>query len=365
MLSVVILLGAAAFSYLLNVLMLRFSSNFGVQSRQAQGVVRWGSTSKPTTGGISFYITFLLAAIVLLMLRPEGLNAANRLLPFFLSASLAFLVGLADDAYGTHPFLKLAGQACCGLILLAFGIRIHFFEIYALDALLTLFWVVGMMNSLNMLDNMDAVTATVSLSILVITLAMMVLGDGVNHLFLLLAAIAGGFAGFLFMNWRPAKIYMGDTGSMFIGLSLAFFGILYFWNIETSPDNISYLRRGLIPLLAFLVPIMDTSFVTISRISRGISPLQGGKDHLTHHLAHLGVPEALIPVVLGMVSVLCGGIAIFARMLTPEWVPVYTLLFWLFPLSVALSFFFLYKKGERIGKAKALMAERAKRHSDA
>ncbi|MEO0472491.1 MAG: MraY family glycosyltransferase [Bacteroidota bacterium] len=323
--SVLLLLGTVGFSFLLNKILLRFSKNFGVDSRQTQqNWVRWSTAAKPTTGGISFFITFLLGMLVLLIVRPEQTATSSPYLALLLSATMAFLVGFADDAYGTHPSLKFLGQMMCGAILLYFGIRIHFFEmvnpnLWFMDYALTMFWVVGIMNSLNMLDNMDGVTTTIATSIAMVGLIMITSLEGLSNIFYAVIAVIGGFVGFLFWNWKPAKIYMGDTGSMFVGMILAFVGIEYFWNIPASPDNISHIRKGLIPLMVFLVPIMDTSFVTFARIARGGSPFVGGKDHLTHHLVHIGVPEAGVPLLLGAISLISGGLTILVYKLIPEW----------------------------------------------
>ncbi|MEZ4830002.1 MAG: hypothetical protein R3C61_27520, partial [Bacteroidia bacterium] len=154
--SILLLISMIGFSYMLNKILYRFSRNFGVESRQAQNLVRWSSTSKPTTGGISFYITFLVGIILLLVLQPNTNVVTTRVLPLFLSATLAFMIGFADDAYGTHPGLKFLGQVGCGLILIFFGMQIRFFvmwspDLWILDTVLTIFWVVGIMNSLNML----------------------------------------------------------------------------------------------------------------------------------------------------------------------------------------------------------------------
>jgi UDP-GlcNAc:undecaprenyl-phosphate GlcNAc-1-phosphate transferase len=361
--SVILFLGAVGFSYMLNKILLRFSRNFGVDSRQAQNLVRWASTSKPTTGGISFYITFLIGAVIMMLLYPEATTGSSRYLALFLSATLAFMIGFADDAYGTHPSLKFAGQVLCGVILIYFDLRIIFFTMWSpslifLDYFLTIFWVVGIMNSLNMLDNMDGVTTTIATTILMTTMAMAIFRQGITNLFFVYVVIVGGFIGFLFWNWKPAKIYMGDTGSMFIGMILAFAGILYFWNMHTTPDNISHIRRGLIPLMVFIVPMMDTSFVTFARIARGSSPFVGGRDHLTHHLVHVGVPEAFVPLTLGLVSLVSGGLAIFAYRLIPEWSEFYSVLFGLYPVVLFLSFALLYRRGARISRMKDLLAER-------
>lgn len=360
--SVLILLSSIGLSYLLNIILFRFSSNFGIDSRLSQNLIRWSTASKPTTGGISFFITFLVGFIALLIWKPGLSMGDDKYLALLASATLAFLIGFADDAYGTHPYLKLAGQIVCGVILVGFGIKINFFvvwspELWILDHLLTIFWVVGLMNSLNMLDNMDGVTTSIALSILCIGLVMMVEIEGISNLFYLLIAIAGGFVGFLFLNWRPAKIYMGDTGSMFIGLLMAFVGIQYFWNIPASPDNISHWRTCLIPLMVFIVPIMDTSFVTFARISRGSSPFQGGRDHLTHNLVRIGVAEHLVPVTLAMVSIISGGMAMYVFGLIPNWDSFYSLLFTLYPVCVIALFLKLYRQGTAIEKRQKAIEE--------
>ncbi|MDX1905931.1 MAG: MraY family glycosyltransferase [Bacteroidia bacterium] len=363
--SVLLLLGASFFSWMLNKILLRFSKNFGVESRKEQtGLVRWASTSKPTTGGISFYITFLIGSLILLIMN-SGVTTENGnvFLALFLSATMAFMVGFADDAYGTHPLLKFLGQVACGGILIAFGLHIQFFQLWSpqlvlLDYALTIFWVVGMMNSLNMLDNMDGVTATIATSILMTTMWVLIAREGVSTLFMVMTTIIGGFVGFLFWNWRPAKVYMGDTGSMFIGLVLAFAGMQYFWNIKTSVDNISHIRTILIPVMVFIVPIMDTTFVTVARIARGSSPFVGGKDHLTHNLVRVGVPEHLVPVLLGMVSIVSGLLAIFVCNLIPEWRNLYSLMFAIYPVTVFTLFTTLYIRGTRIGHMRDMLEKR-------
>lgn len=360
MLSVLLLLGAFGFSWMLNKILLRYSHNFGVESRQNQeNLVRWSSTIKPTTGGISFYITFLIGALVLMVLMPVEVGQSSRMLALILSATLAFMVGFADDAYGTHPGLKFLGQVFCGVILISFGFHINFFSIdnpqlLILDYLLTVMWVVGLMNSLNMLDNMDAVTTTIATTLVMSTMIMLTWREGLSEMFFVLIVIAGAFAGFLMWNWRPAKIYMGDTGSMFIGLVVAFLGIIYFWNIPASPDNVSHVRKMVIPLIVFIVPIMDTTFVTFARLSRGSSPFVGGKDHLTHQMVRIGVPEQMVPVTLGLVSVVSGLLAFFAYTLIPEWTVLHTALFTAYPVFAFALFAFLYLKGARIAKEKAL-----------
>lgn len=339
--------------------MLKYTRDFGVKSRQTQpNMIRWAG-AKPTVGGISFYITFLVFMLLLALVYPSSVGGGKNL-ALLLSSTLAFLIGFADDTYNISPRLKFMGQVSCALILEGFGIRIEYFNLWFLDIPLTILWVVGIMNSVNMLDNMDAVTTSVATTIVVTSLIMITMVEGITPLFLILTAIAGGFVGFLFWNWSPARIYMGDTGSLFVGMVLAFVGIVFFWNIKPDPDNVSHIRQGIIPVLTFMVPILDTSFVTIARIRRGVSPFQGGKDHTTHHLAHLGIPVPMVPVVLGTISLVSGAMALVIFRLIPEWRTVYTLLFILYPASLFGIFIFLYNRGGRIGKMKDLTMQREK-----
>ncbi len=361
--TVVLLLATIGFSYLLNGILLRYSRGFGVTSREGLNQERWSAAKKPTTGGISFYITFLVGFLVLQVALPGDNLPPSRYLALVLSTTLAFLVGFADDAYTMNPRLKFLGQIACAGVLIYFKVYIQFFTVWSpmlwpLDYILTAFWVVGIMNSLNMLDNMDGVTTTVALSITAVAMSMLIFREGMNNMFLLMAVTAGGFIGFLFWNWRPARIYMGDTGSLFIGMFLAYLGIIYFWNIHATPDNVSHIRKGLVPLLVFLVPIMDTTFVTISRISRGVSPFQGGRDHLTHNLVRLGVIEPMVPASLGIITLISGSMSIFVYFLIPEWTPFYSLLFCVYPVTLFILFTFFYRKGERIGKYRDLIKKR-------
>jgi UDP-GlcNAc:undecaprenyl-phosphate GlcNAc-1-phosphate transferase len=347
----------------LNIILFRFAKNFGTKSRQVNTTVRWGSTSKPTTGGIGFYITFLLGTIILFLIHPGNFfdgAMKNNYLGLFLSASLAFLIGLADDAVNTPPNMKFFGQVLCAVILIIFGVQIRYFDIPLMDWALTIFWVVGMMNSINMLDNMDAVTTSVSLAIVSVTLGMSVFVGCPMHIYQILVIIAGSFVGFLFLNWKPSFVYMGDTGSMFVGLVLAYTGIMFFWNIKTTPDNIDFIRKGLIPFMTFMIPILDTSFVTVARLRRGVSPFTGGRDHTTHNLVHFGVPEAMVPALLGTLSLISGGMAIFAHYLIDNWMPIYTFLFTLYPVLIFSIFIYIYQKGKALGKLKDIKSQREK-----
>ncbi|MBK8845164.1 MAG: hypothetical protein IPO27_00875 [Bacteroidetes bacterium] len=153
------------FSFLLNKLFLKFSDTLGTKNNGAGEVIRWSATTKPVLGGLSFYILFLMSVAIYFAFFNTGVNVStvsNSFIGIILSMAVGFLVGLADDAYNTKPFLKFSAQFACGFILIATGVYIKIFDNNYINYALTMFWVVGIMNSVNMLDNMDGITTTVS-----------------------------------------------------------------------------------------------------------------------------------------------------------------------------------------------------------
>ena len=284
---------ATLFSFLINGLFLKFSRTLGVKD-QNESMVRWSSTSKPALGGLSFYILFLfsIACYSILFEAVTYINDIVRFLGVMAACSLGFIVGLADDAYNTKPFLKFFAQFSSAIILIATGTSINLSGINYIDYPLTVLWVVGLMNSINMLDNMDGITTTVSISIILAVIYMLIAkGEVLSIYFITMLGVLAALLGFLFYNWNPSKMYMGDTGSQFLGVFLAAIGILYLWNGHAEPDFRIQTKQFIVALLVFIVPIIDTTTVTINRLLKGQSPFVGGKDHTTHHLSYLGLSD--------------------------------------------------------------------------
>ncbi len=151
----------------MNKILYRFTRNMGVHGTRDDGtIIRWGSTSKPTVGGISFFITFILAALVFFIVQGKEAELSREFLGLLASVTVGFILGLSDDAYNTKPLLKFLLQVSCGVLMIVFGVYIELTHIAILDYALTIFWVVGIMNSVNLLDNMDAVTGTISVFIM-------------------------------------------------------------------------------------------------------------------------------------------------------------------------------------------------------
>ncbi|MBK6342120.1 MAG: undecaprenyl/decaprenyl-phosphate alpha-N-acetylglucosaminyl 1-phosphate transferase [Flavobacteriales bacterium] len=298
---------ALVFSLLVNSLFMRFARTLGMREKE-QLIERWSASYKPAFGGIGFYILFLACFTLHGVLFPGEVAVLRpELLGLLAATSLGFLMGLADDAYNTRPVLKFMVQLGCGGILIASGTCINLFEAQWANVALTLFWVVGMMNSINMLDNMDAVATSVTIAILSAATVVMIATNAMDPVYMvLLVGTMAALAGFLFYNWNPSRMFMGDTGSQFLGVLIAFVGIRFFWNMQGPSGAWEPARQVIMPLIVFLLPIADTATVSINRIMRGHSPFVGGRDHTTHHLSYLGLSDgqvALVFIGLSLVNV--------------------------------------------------------------
>jgi UDP-GlcNAc:undecaprenyl-phosphate GlcNAc-1-phosphate transferase len=320
---------ALVFSLLINSLFMRFARTLGMRERQA-AMERWSSDSKPAFGGIGFFIVFLVCFAFYGVLFPGlALDALRpELLGLLAATSLGFLMGLADDAYNTRPLLKFVVQILCGAILVASGTSIQIFDQQWANVLITLLWVVGMMNSINMLDNMDAIATIVSIAILAASVVIMLYSGPVDPVFMvLMVGTMAALSGFLFFNWNPSRMFMGDTGSQFLGVFLAFIGIRFFWNATSPLGAVEPMRQIVATALIFLLPLVDTTSVAINRIARGSSPFVGGRDHTTHHLSYAGLSDgqvALTFIGVALLNVFLG--YIIFRFVT-VWQNIHTILF--------------------------------------
>jgi UDP-GlcNAc:undecaprenyl-phosphate GlcNAc-1-phosphate transferase len=331
---------ALVFSLLVNSLFMRFARTLGIRGQQPIPE-RWSSTHKPALGGIGFFMVFLASFSVHGILFPEQRSVLRpELLGLLAATSLGFLMGLADDAYNTRPLLKFAAQVLCGVFLVVSGTTIDLFEPQWANVALTLLWVVGLMNAVNMLDNMDGITSVVSIGILG-TAAMVVLTHGPGdrmYLTLIVGSIAA-LAGFLFFNWHPSRMYMGDTGSQFLGVLLAFMGIRLFWN-NPSPLGVWEPERQIFSaLITFLLPIADTTTVFINRILRGRSPFVGGRDHTTHHLSYAGLSDTQVAMVFAGLSLANLALTFVLFRYIGEWRNIHTVICVSYTILMAGSMF--------------------------
>ncbi len=229
----------------------------------------------PLLGGVAIYGAFIVALLLF-----GDRRYVNEVVGIFVGASLVSLMGAIDDSRGLGAYVKLAGQVIAAGILVLSGVQVQLGPVW-LNVAITMLWVVGITNAMNLLDNMDGLSGGIAMIAAIFFTLLAALSN--QYLVGALAAtLAGASAGFLFYNWNPAYIFMGDAGSLFLGFLLSAVAIKL-----RFPSN-SITVTWMIPLLVLAIPIFDTSLVFISRLRRGQNPLTTpGKDHISHRLAFL------------------------------------------------------------------------------
>ncbi len=324
-------------SILMGKFLIKKADKFTLKKTNTDGV-RFGSQTKPIYGGVMMYVAFILSVVFSLVISNDDLTV-NYLFAFLLTATVGFGVGLTDDLLSTPPLFKFFGQSLVALILVLMGIIVKATDIYAINIGLTFFLVVGVMNSINLLDNMDGISASTSTLILSAVLGMLVFSDTIDFpMVILLAGTVGALIGFLKYNWNPAKMYMGDNGSQFLGAVLSVAGIIFFWNSGAKVEA-NFQQSFWATLLAFIVPFSDTTTVFINRIARGVSPFIGGRDHTTHHLFYLGLSVKQVGLVLGALSAISLSLSVYIVKFVDVWTMKHNIFLGLY---VLIAFALLY-----------------------
>lgn len=293
------------FSLIINYILLKFVQTLGIRGKEADQV-RWNPNTKPALGGISFYVIFLFAFIVTILISNKTSGFNLQVIGILIASTLAFIMGLADDAFNTQALLKFLTQVVCAFVVIVSGHYIRISQNEFLNYILTVFWIVGMMNSINMLDNMDGITSIISITVCLFMIAFNVSTfNTVGYTTILNLGVLGALCGFLVYNFHPSKMFMGDTGSQFLGLFLGTMGINNCWNIGIAETGFNNALINLIIVgLVFLIPLTDTTTVVINRLKAGKSPFIGGKDHTTHHLFFKGVTEKRIAILYFAISLI-------------------------------------------------------------
>lgn len=257
-------------------------------------------TPIPRLGGVAIFAACLIALLVF-----ENKFNLTQLVSILLGATLVSFMGLWDDRRALPWWIKLAGQLLAAGILLISDVKISLFGWPVLNVLATLLWVVGITNAMNLLDNMDGLSAGIA-AIAAGFFLLLAAGSGQYLVGGLAAALFGACIGFLLYNVNPAQIFMGDSGSLFIGFILAALGIKL-----RFPTNIVTVT-WMIPVLVLGLPIFDTTLVFLSRLRRGRNPLATpGKDHVSHRLVERGLTQREAVLTLYLASGFLGGIAMF------------------------------------------------------
>ena len=275
-------------------LMRKFSLRFGlVDTPKAD---RWHTRPTPKVGGIAMFAAFVLALSTTVLIAPPAGEIHWALLA---GSLITFALGVLDDYKQLSPAAKLIGQIIAAAIVVFFGRNLDFFDLEILNIIFTFAWLIGITNAINLLDNMDGLAGGVAL-IAALMLSLMFWQIEANNLLLIALALGGSILGFLVYNFPPASVFMGDGGSLFLGFTLAALAIA---QVPRASNLLAILG---VPTLIFLLPILDTTMVTITRILRGQSPAQGGKDHTSHRLIAFGFSERQTVLVLYGVALISG-----------------------------------------------------------
>ena len=257
---------------------------------------RWHRTRIPLLGGVAI-AGAVVAGAAAVPIRDPGML-------LLLAGGLTLLaVGAIDDARPLKPQSKLVAQIVVAAALAGLGLQLRLTGYPPLDIVLTLVWIVGITNAINLLDNMDGLATGIAALAAGFRLAFYI-ADGNAEGASFAAVIVGALLGFLVHNFNPASIFMGDAGSLFIGVLVSGLSLVGGW-----PYSRSLVSVLLFPVLLLLVPIFDTTFVTFARTLAGRPISMGGRDHTSHRLVALGLSERAAVLLLYLVAVAAGAIA--------------------------------------------------------
>lgn len=319
---------------------------------------RWHQRPTALLGGIAIYFGIsvpVLLAADFSTIWPHFFRTSTSVDPpslgavIWLGLTFLFVVGLLDDFLHLKPQTKLVGQILVASLVTFLGFRLHWFTSLTLDTMVTMAWIVGITNAFNLLDNMDGLCAGTGL-VAAVFLALLFWGSAPEAVLIALA-LAGALAAFLIYNFNPASIFMGDCGSLAIGFSLA---VLSLYFSETRAANA--LANFAVPIIILLVPIFDTTLVTLIRLLSGRKASVGGRDHASHRLVLMGFSEKKAVLFLCGVATVAGISALFVSRSDSLTSPVVII-----PLALALGLMGVYLAQLRVYPEKefSLLRDRA------
>lgn len=299
-----IILGATLISFIATPLVREIAQRLGFMDQPDQRKVHLSPT--PLMGGVAIYIGFVATLLI------AGAGPIRELLGVVGGATLLLGIGLWDDRYNIQPLIKLAGQTLAAGLLIGSGIQVTLFDQQWQNIALTIFWVIGICNAINFLDNMDGLAAGIATVASGFFFALAIMEE-LGLVASLAAAVLGSCIAFLYYNFTPATLFMGDAGSLLLGFVLAVLGI----KLEFAGRPLQ--TTWMIPMVILGLPIFDTTLVALSRIRHGKPIYQGGKDHTSHRLVQVfGMTQARSVMTLYMIAVILGLVALMLRDFTPE-----------------------------------------------
>jgi UDP-GlcNAc:undecaprenyl-phosphate/decaprenyl-phosphate GlcNAc-1-phosphate transferase len=304
----------------------------------AQRADRWHQRPVALFGGAAIGLTVLIGLGVFADVQAIGVLLA--------CAGVMFATGLLDDIRPLRATTKLVVQIAVASVFLSYGFRLNWTVSLTLDTMLTLVWVVGMINAFNLLDNMDGLCGGLALIVGTALLLQLTPGAPGTEAFFkarYLALLMGATAGFLVYNVYPATIFMGDSGSLLLGVSFAALTLGRARDVAATSDPLSIVA---VPVLVLLIPIFDTALVTASRVLSGRSPAEGGRDHSSHRLVALGLSERAAVILLWALAAIGGGIGVAVDYFNLRWAGVVASLF-----LIAMMLFAIYLSRVRVYEA--------------
>jgi len=267
---------------------------------------RWHKKPTAMMGGVAIWLSVVTTYLLLIP------HTAHTWVIVSVSTFL-FLVGLLDDLIHVKPYQKLIGQIIGSAAIVNYGLTLPWTRSISVNMVITIFWLIGITNAVNLLDNMDGLaTGIAAIASAFLTLNFIASNQPVEAM--ITAVFAAALLGFLIYNSHPASIFMGDSGSMFIGFFLASSALI---NLPGGRSR-SLLPVLAVPILVLFIPIFDTTFVTILRKLSGRAASQGGRDHTSHRLVALGMSERRAVWLLYSLAAFSGLLAISVRTLRPE-----------------------------------------------
>ncbi|RJP84131.1 MAG: glycosyl transferase [Desulfobacteraceae bacterium] len=275
---------------------------------------RWARKTTGLFGGVSIFVSLMAAWLLSVCVFFKCQTHIQPMLPVALGGTAMFLLGLVDDISEINPQYKLIGQVVVASLLVFFGFQFAWFESKTANLVISVFWIVGITNAFNLLDNMDGLSAGIAaISGFFLFVWLTVTAGAVSSVApvqLILAAYIGSLLGFLFYNFNPASIFMGDAGSLLIGFMLAALTL-----VETPAEAqaiplFNQLSVMAVPCLILFIPILDTTFVSFMRKLFKRSVFQGGKDHSSHRMVAIGFSEKKAVIVLYLFAAISGLLAL-------------------------------------------------------
>ena len=265
---------------------------------------RWHKRPTAMMGGVAIFLTTLLMYALFVPKTDDSMLIIG-------ASSFLFLVGLLDDLLNIKPYQKLIGQLIGASVVIGLGPKLPITGYELIDIWITVFWLIGITNAINLLDNMDGLAAGIA-AIAAMSLALSFVFGGYTTELMLVSVFVGALLGFLIFNFNPASIFMGDCGSMFVGFLLASSVMLGQTGGGRSRGIFSILA---VPVLILFVPIFDTTFVTVIRKLWGRKASQGGRDHTSHRLVALGLSERAAVLMIYGFAVTAGALSLLVGQL--------------------------------------------------